>query len=112
MTIAGWVNRRRDHGGLIFIDLRDREGLVQVVFNPEVSAGAHSIADELRGEYVVKVCGRVSPRPPGTENPKLGTGEIELIAEDVEILNRAKTPPFYINEDIEVDDGDVADGAA
>jgi len=104
VTVAGWVNRRRDHGGLVFIDLRDREGIVQTVFNPELSAAAHAIAIELRHEYVVKVKGRVSPRPPGTENPKLGTGDIELIAEDVEILNAAKTPPFYINEEVEVEE--------
>ena len=104
VTIAGWVNRRRDHGGLIFIDLRDREGIVQTVFNPEVSAANHLIASELRNEYVVKVKGRVSLRPPGTENPKLGTGDVELIAEDVEILNVAKTPPFYINEEVEIEE--------
>jgi aspartyl-tRNA synthetase len=104
VTIAGWVNRRRDHGGLIFIDLRDREGIVQTVFNPDVSATNQSVASELRNEYVVKVKGRVSLRPPGTENPKLATGDVELIAEDVEILNVAKTPPFYINEDVEIEE--------
>ncbi len=104
VTIAGWVNRRRDHGKLIFIDLRDRDGIAQVVFNPEVSARAHSIATELRGEYVVRVKGKVQPRPQGTENPKLATGEVELIVEEAELLNKAKTPPFYINEDVEVDE--------
>ena len=104
VTIAGWVNRRRDHGGLIFIDLRDREGMVQAVFNPGVSPEAHSIATELRVEYVVRVKGKISPRPRGTENPKLATGEIELIVEEAELLNRAKTPPFYINEEVEVDE--------
>ena len=104
VTIAGWVNRRRDHGGLIFIDLRDREGMVQAVFNPEVSSKAHSIAAELRVEYVVRVKGKISPRPKGTENPKLATGEVELIVEEAELLNRAKTPPFYINEEMEVDE--------
>ena len=104
VTIAGWVNRRRDHGGLIFIDLRDREGIAQTVFNPEVSAANHSVASELRNEYVVKVKGRVSLRPPGTENPKLATGDVEIIAEDVEILNMAKTPPFYINEEVEIEE--------
>ncbi len=104
VTIAGWVNRRRDHGGLIFIDLRDREGIVQAVFNPETSAANHSIANELRNEYVVKVRGRVSLRPQGTENRNLSTGDVELVAEDVEILNRAKTPPFYINEEIEIEE--------
>ena len=104
VTIAGWVNRRRDHGGLIFIDLRDREGIVQAVFNPETSAANHSIANELRNEYVVKVRGRVSLRPQGTENRNLSTGDVELVAEDVEILNRAKTPPFYINEEVEIEE--------
>ena len=104
VTLAGWVNRRRDHGGLIFIDLRDREGIVQVVFNPEVSSLNHKIANEMRNEYVVRVSGEVTPRPPGTENPKLATGDVEVIAQNVEILNPAKTPPFYINEDIEVEE--------
>ena len=106
VTIAGWVNRRRDHGKLIFIDLRDREGIAQVVFNPEalVSVRAHSIAVELRSEYVVRVTGKVQPRPKGTENPKLATGEVELIVEEAELLNKAKTPPFYINEEVEVDE--------
>ncbi len=104
VTIAGWVNRRRDHGGLIFIDLRDREGVVQTVFNPAVSPANHAIAAELRSEYVVRVKGSVGRRPTGTENPKLSTGEVELIAEEVEILNSSKTPPFYINEEAEVDE--------
>jgi aspartyl-tRNA synthetase len=104
VTIAGWVHRRRDHGKLIFIDLRDREGIAQVVFNPEVSAKAHSIASDLRSEYVVRVKGKASLRPKGTENPKLATGEVELIVEQAEILNKAKTPPFYINEEVEVDE--------
>ena len=105
VTLAGWVDRRRDHGGLIFIDLRDREGVVQVVFNPEVSDIDHKTADEMRSEYVVRVSGEVSLRPPGTENPKLATGDVEVIALKAEILNPSKTPPFYINEDIEVDEG-------
>jgi len=104
VTIAGWVNRRRDHGKLIFIDLRDREGIAQVVFNPEVSTQAHSVASDLRSEYVVRVKGKVSLRPKGTENPKLATGEVELIVEHAELLNKAKTPPFYINEEVEVDE--------
>ena len=99
VTLAGWVDRRRDHGGLIFIDLRDSEGIVQVVFNPEVSKLSHKIADEMRSEYVVRVSGEVAPRPSGTENPKLATGNIEVIVQSVEILNPAKTTPFYINED-------------
>ncbi len=105
VTLAGWVDRRRDHGGLIFIDLRDREGIVQVTFNPEVSDQCHKIANELRNEYVIRVSGDVALRPSGTENPKLATGDIEVIVQDVEILNPSETPPFYINEDIEVEEG-------
>jgi len=104
VTLAGWVDRRRDHGGLIFIDLRDREGVVQVVFNPELSKRCHDIASEMRNEYVISVSGEVAPRPPGTENLKLATGEIEVIADSVVILNPSKTPPFYINEDVEVEE--------
>lgn len=104
VTVAGWVHRRRDHGGLIFIDLRDREGIVQVTFDPRISAAAHQVADKLRNEYVVQVTGEVNRRPPGTENPKLATGEVEVIAEEAKILNTSKTPPFYINEDVEVEE--------
>ncbi|MCJ7769541.1 MAG: aspartate--tRNA ligase [Dehalococcoidales bacterium] len=104
VTLAGWVDRRRDHGGLIFIDLRDWEGVVQVVFNPERSKTCHDIANQLRNEYVIRTSGEVSPRPPGTKNPKLATGDIEVIADSIEILNTSKTPPFYINEDTEVDE--------
>jgi len=104
VALAGWVDRRRDHGGLIFIDLRDREGIVQVVFNPEISKQCHEIASEMRNEYVVRVSGEVAPRPPGTENLKLATGEIEVIAHNTAILNPSKTPPFYINEDVEVEE--------
>jgi len=104
VTLAGWVDRRRDHGGLIFIDLRDREGVTQVVFNPELSKQCHQIASQMRSEYVVRVSGGVMARPSGTENPKLVTGEIEVIAQDTEILNPSKTPPFYISEDTEVEE--------
>ena len=104
VTLAGWVHRRRDHGGLVFIDLRDREGITQVVFNPEIAQKAHEVADELRSEYVIKVVGEVAPRPPGTENKNLATGEIEVIIADAQILSPSKTPPFYVNEDVEVDE--------
>ena len=104
VTLAGWVHRRRDHGGLVFIDLRDRAGLVQVVFNPEVSGEGHEVATRLRHEYVLQVIGEVAKRPQGTENPNLPTGEVEVIAQQAKILNPSKTPPFYINEDIDVDE--------
>jgi aspartyl-tRNA synthetase len=104
VSLAGWVNRRRDHGGLIFIDLRDREGIVQTVFNPEISKAALKTAEQLRSEYVVTLTGEVALRPKGTENPKLPTGYIEVIVKKVEILNTANTPPFYINEEVEVDE--------
>ena len=104
VTLAGWVHRRRDHGGLVFIDLRDRYGLVQVVFNPEMSAQVHEVATRLRNEYVVKVSGEVEKRPPGTENPKLTTGEVEVVVRDVEVLNASKTPPFNVNEDVDVEE--------
>jgi aspartyl-tRNA synthetase len=105
VTLAGWVDRRRDHGGLIFIDLRDREGITQVVFDPEKSADCHQTASRMRSEYVIQVTGEVSPRPRGTENPKLPTGDIEVIAHSAAILNASKTPPFYINEEVEVEEG-------
>jgi aspartyl-tRNA synthetase len=104
VTLAGWVNRRRDHGGLIFIDLRDREGITQVVANPEVSAEAHDVAVQTRGEYVLLVQGLVRRRPEGLANPDMATGEVEVVANSVEILNPAETPPFYINRDDEVDE--------
>jgi aspartyl-tRNA synthetase len=104
VTLTGWVNRRRDHGGLIFIDLRDREGIVQTVFNPELSSSALKTAEEMRNEFVVKVSGEVNRRPAGTENPHLATGDIEVIVKEAEILNTSKTPPFYINEEVEIDE--------
>ncbi|MBI5193764.1 MAG: aspartate--tRNA ligase [Nitrospirae bacterium] len=102
VTLQGWVHRRRDHGGLIFIDLRDRDGLVQVVFNPEKDKTSHETAGELRSEYVITISGEVSARPQGTENQKLPTGEIEILVNHLEILNSAKTPPFSIEEEAEV----------
>ena len=104
VTLAGWVHRRRDHGGKVFIDLRDREGIVQVVFNPQVSKEAYEVAGSLRSEYVIQVAGEVSPRPEGTENPKLATGDIEVTAKEAVILNPSKTPPFYINDDEDVEE--------
>jgi aspartyl-tRNA synthetase len=104
VSLAGWVNRRRDHGGLIFIDLRDREGIVQTVFNPEISPAALKTAEEMRSEYVVRLTGEVARRPPGTENSRIPTGDIEVIVKEAEILNASNTPPFYINEEVEVDE--------
>jgi len=102
VTLAGWVNRRRDQGGLIFIDLRDRWGLTQVVADQK--SVAHAVMEELRSEYVIQVTGRVRPRPAGSENPKLATGAIEVEADEVRLLNPAKTPPFNINEEFPVDE--------
>ncbi len=104
VTLAGWVHRRRDHGNLIFIDLRDRSGVVQVVFNPEKAKEAHHLAEALRNEFVIKTTGHVAPRPAGTENRKMATGVVEVLAETLEILNESKTPPFYVNEEVEVDE--------
>ena len=103
VVLAGWVHRRRDLGGLIFVDLRDSRGLMQVVFAPE-QAAAHAVASEARGEYVLRVTGKIERRRAGTENAKIATGDIELRATAAEILNTAKTPPFYINEDVDVDE--------
>jgi aspartyl-tRNA synthetase len=97
----GWVQRRRDHGGLIFIDLRDREGITQVVFNPEFEPLSHAKAHSIRSEYVIAVKGKVSKRPEGTANPNLKTGEIEVLAGSLKVLNEAKTPPFAIEDDLE-----------
>ncbi len=104
VTLAGWVNSRRDHGGLIFLDLRDRWGLTQVVTNPELSPAAHENATHVRNEFVVKVVGVVRARLQGKENPKLDTGAVELEAQSFEVLNSAKALPFIINEDQPVDE--------
>lgn len=97
--MAGWVNRRRDHGGLIFIDLRDRSGLLQVVFNPQVEEEAYRIAARMRPEYVVRITGEVAKRPPGTENLAIPSGEVELIAREVEILNTSRPMPFPMSDE-------------
>jgi aspartyl-tRNA synthetase len=102
VTLCGWVARRRDHGKLIFIDIRDRSGFVQVVFNPQESASAIALAQDLRNEFVIKVKGKVNKRPEGTLNTKLTTGEIELIAYELEILNPSLTPPFEVEDDIDI----------
>ena len=104
VSLSGWVHRRRDHGGLIFIDLRDRSGIAQVVVNPATSPEAHAVAEQLRAEWVVSITGRVKKRPEGTENPSLATGAVEVRASRTQVLNPSKTPPFYVNEEQEVDE--------
>ncbi len=104
VTLAGWVHRRRDHGGMAFIDLRDSSGIVQVVFSPQKSPKAAQLAASLRNEYVIQVGGEVVRRPAGTENSALATGEIEVVALEAVIFNSSETPPFYINEDVEVEE--------
>src|SRR5213595_2195576 len=104
VTLAGWVNVTRDHGGVIFIDLRDREGLTQVVFRPEENAALAKQAHALRGEDVIQVSGRVAARLPGTENPNLATGDMEIIPSALRILNRADTLPFPIDAEPQNED--------
>lgn len=104
VTLNGWIDTRRDHGGLIFIDLRDRSGLIQIVFSPEVNQDAFHLAEQVRSEYVVAVEGKVCQRPLETENPNLKTGKIEIYVEKMEIYSAARTPPFYIEDGIEVDE--------
>ena len=104
VTLAGWVNVTRDHGGVIFIDLRDREGLTQVVFRPEENAELTKHAHTLRGEDVIQVSGRVAARPPGTENPNLATGDVEIIPNDLRILNRADPLPFPLDAELQNED--------
>ena len=104
VTLAGWVHRRRDHGNIIFLDLRDRSGLIQVVFDPKSAPQAHNIAESVRNEWVLKIKGVVSNRPEGTVNPDMPTGDVEILANDIEIMSRSKTPPFYINEESDVDE--------
>jgi aspartyl-tRNA synthetase len=104
VTLNGWVQRRRDHGGVIFIDLRDVTGLAQVVFNPELNAQAHAAAGDVRGEYVLSCRGVVRARPEESINPKLATGEVEVMAEELSVITASLTPPFEIEEDSGVDE--------
>jgi aspartyl-tRNA synthetase len=104
VILMGWVLRRRDHGGVIFIDLRDRRGITQVVFNPERNSEVHDKAHVLRSEWVIAIRGRVTPRPEGMVNPKLKTGAIEILVDELRILNKSKTPPFPLDEEVEVSD--------
>ena len=104
LTLAGWVNTRRDHGGLIFIDLRDRSGIVQVVMSPQYGEDAFHKAEDVRSEYVLAIRGIVRERSPETVNPKMQTGKIEVVDSEMRVLNKAKTPPFYVEDGIDVDE--------
>ncbi|RLE10965.1 aspartate--tRNA ligase, partial [Candidatus Aerophobetes bacterium] len=104
VAVAGWVKRRRDHGGVVFVDLADRSGVVQVVFNPEINEKVHSTGHSLREGWVVAVKGKVVLRPAESVNPKITTGEIEIQAEEVEVLNVSKTLPFSIEDEIDVNE--------
>ena len=104
VVLCGWVAKRRDHGGLIFIDLRDRSGIVQVVVDPDHAGEDFAKAEAIRSEYVIKVHGVVRLRSEETINPNLATGEVEVVAKELEVLNSAKTPPFYIQDGIDVDE--------
>src|SRR5215469_7207784 len=99
ITVAGWVHRRRDHGGVIFVDLRDREGLLQIVFDPD-AAETFREAERLRNEFVIRVKGRVRERPGGTTNPHLASGRVELLAKELELLNRSDPLPFQLDEQV------------
>ena len=98
ISVCGWVNRRRDHGGVIFVDLRDYRGMLQVVFDPD-DAEMFARAETLRNEFVIRAVGRLRARPEGTENPEMPTGKVELLALELEILNAAETPPFQLDDD-------------
>ncbi len=100
IVVAGWILRRRDHGGVIFLDLRDRSGILQVLFEEGINPEVHELADSLRNEYVVSVKGILRRRPPGMENPKIPTGNVELVANDLELHNTSPTPPFQMDEDL------------
>ncbi|OPY68418.1 MAG: Aspartate--tRNA ligase [Syntrophorhabdus sp. PtaU1.Bin002] len=99
LTLSGWVFRRRDHGGLIFIDLRDVTGIVQVVFSPEISPDAHERAGDIKQEFVISITGKVRKRPEGTENPNVPTGEVEVYADTFQVLNTCKALPFQLDEE-------------
>jgi len=99
VTLTGWVHKRRDHGGLVFVDLRDRYGLTQVALNPQIDESAHELAHKVRAEFVLRIRGKVSARPEGTVNQKIATGEVEIYADEAEIVSASKTPPFVIDED-------------
>ena len=103
IELCGWVHKRRDHGGVIFIDLRDREGIVQVVYDPD-RAEPFAIAESIRSEYVVKLKGRVRARPEGTVNDKMKTGKVEVLGLELEVLNSSETPPIQVDGDIEVNE--------
>ena len=104
LTLAGWVNTRRDHGGLIFIDLRDRSGIVQLVLSPQYGEEAFHKAEGVRSEYVLAVKGKVRERSADTVNPKMKTGKVEVVVSELRVLNKAKTPPFYVEDGIDVDE--------
>jgi len=104
VVVCGWVAHRRDHGGVTFVDLRDREGVVQLVFHPEDAPEAHAAAQDLKTESVIRVAGTVARRPEGTVNPHLPTGEVEIPVATVEVLSEADTPPFPIEDRIEADE--------
>ncbi|MCB1657307.1 MAG: aspartate--tRNA ligase, partial [Pseudomonadales bacterium] len=98
VTLCGWVHRRRDHGGVVFLDMRDRDGLVQVVVDPDTPE-AFALADKSRSEYVLKITGRVRQRYAGTENPNMPSGMIEVLGKEIEVLNTSETPPFPLNDE-------------
>src|SRR5512147_1885006 len=104
VTLAGWVHRRRDHGGVIFLDLRDRYGITQITINPNLSKETLEAAANVRMEWVLQVTGTVQKRPAGMENPKMQTGEVEIIAESVDVLNQAKTLPFMVSGENDLPD--------
>src|SRR3972149_5647974 len=104
VTAAGWVHRRRDHGSLIFIDIRDRSGLLQTVFNPAAASDAHGLAETFRSEWVVQLTGTIAKRRPGAENPNMPTGDVELAVESATVLNSSKTPPFEVGDETPADE--------